>query len=271
MSEQQEEEVGLKVLRYFGSHLVALCVAFRRADAANITEFRAFSGTLMRIDDTVLWLSAGHVVEQVVAMIESRSIIVDECALADAFGSSFVSERPVPISFASARKTFVYDEALGLDFGAVELHPHQVRLLTANGVRILEEENWAYQDRVTFDGYALLGLPDEFSSTVLPGDGRAEVSPTMITIRELEEPPPGFLKPHRRLVARILDPISLNSVVGMSGGPVIGFSIGERVRYWIVALQSTWLEGSRTTFACPFPVFGPMLTEWVRSLDRQNP
>lgn len=261
---------GLQVLRFFGSHLVALCIVYHRAETPDVPEFSAFSGTLLQIDDTVVWLSAGHVVEEVAAVMEDQSITVDECVLADAFGSAFVSERPVPLNFVSARRTFVYDEALGLDFGAVELHPHQVRLLKTNGVRILKEENWAHQDNVTFDGYALLGLPDEFSSKVLPSDGRVEVSPTMITIRELEQPPPGSAKPYRRLVARILDPIPLESVVGMSGGPVIGFSISENVRYWIVALQSTWLEGSRTTFACPFPVFGPMLTEWVRSLD-ENP
>lgn len=203
-------------------------------------------------------------------MMENQSIIVDECVLADAFGSASVSERHVPFNFTSARRTFVYDEALGLDFGAVELHQHQVRLLKKNGVRILTELNWAQQDDVTFDGYALLGLPDEFSSKVLPSDGRVEVSPTMITIRELEQPPPGFSRPYRRLVARIIDPITLRSVVGMSGGPIIGFHIGEAVRYWIVGLQSTWLEGSGTTFACPFPVFGAMLTDWVRHLDERG-
>ncbi|WP_442580324.1 hypothetical protein ACSBOB_33590 [Mesorhizobium sp. ASY16-5R] len=57
------------------------------------------------------------------------------------------------------------------------------------------------------------------------------------------------------------------NMVGMSGGPVFGFAGNEKeLRYWIVALQSAWLKDTRTTFACPVPVFAPLLTEWVRSL-----
>lgn len=256
------EEQG--ILRYFGKHLVALCVATRQGEAPS--RFTAYSGTLLRVDDTVLWLTAGHIIRQIEAALSSSEIAIDESVLADAFGETFVSEKPVPIDLRASRR-FYRDDDNGLDFGAIVLHPHHVRLLLANGVAVLEEANWVRQHNVTFEGYAMLGLPEEFTSQELPESGLATVSPTMITVRRLEEEPEGHKLASPRLTARILDPIPLTSVVGMSGGPVLGFAGNEKeLRYWIVALQSAWLEKSRTTFACPLPVFAPLLTGWVRSL-----
>jgi hypothetical protein len=96
--------------------------------------------------------------------------------------------------------------------------------------------------------------------------GAAIVPPTMISVQRLEVVPAGHEKQYPRLTAVIRDPIPLKSIVGMSGGPIIGFAGDEReLRYWIVALQSAWLPSSRTIFACPVPVFAPMLVAWVRS------
>jgi hypothetical protein len=251
------------ILGYFGRHLVALCVTSRQGDGPS--RFTAYSGTLLRIDDAVLWLTAGHIVRQIEDVLESSHITIDESVLADAFGESFVSEKPVPIDLRASPRSYCDDDN-GLDFGAIILHPHLVRLLIANGVAILEEVNWVRQHNVAFEGYMMLGLPDELTSQVLPDDGLATVSPTMIAVRRLEEEPEGHKLASPRLTARIIDPIPLASVVGMSGGPILGFAGNEKeLRYWIVALQSAWLKETRTTFACPLPVFAPLLTEWVRS------
>jgi hypothetical protein len=113
----------------------------------------------------------------------------------------------------------------------------------------------------------LMGLPAEFGSEFLPDDGMATVSPTKITVRRLDEIPAGHDTTYPRLSRRILDPIPLESVAGMSGGPIFGFAGDEReLRYWIVAVQNSWIKESRTLFACPLPVLRPMLTDWIRSL-----
>jgi len=255
------EEQG--ILRYFGRHLVALCVASRQGESPS--RFTAYSGTLLRVDDTVLWLTAGHIIRQIEQALSSSHITIDASVLADAFGETFISEMPVPIDLRASPRFYVDDDN-GLDFGAIVLHRHHVRLLITNGAAILEEENWVRQHNVTFEGYAMLGIPEEFTSQRLPKDRLATVSPAMITVRRLEEEPEGHRFAYPRLTARIMEPIPLNSLVGMSGGPILGFAGNEKeLRYWIVALQSAWLEKTRTTFACPLPLFAPLLTEWVRS------
>jgi hypothetical protein len=49
----------------------------------------------------------------------------------------------------------------------------------------------------------------------------------------------------------------------MSGGPILFFNFGEPVRCWVVALQSAWDQRTRTTFGCPLPTLGTLITEWT--------
>ncbi|MGH7193449.1 MAG: hypothetical protein ACREJM_07930, partial [Candidatus Saccharimonadales bacterium] len=58
-------------------------------------------------------------------------------------------------------------------------------------------------------------------------------------------------------VARIHKEADIETIEGMSGGPIYGFRFDDRgnLRYHIVALQSSWLPKQRVIFACPFAVF----------------
>ena len=61
--------------------------------------------------------------------------------------------------------------------------------------------------------------------------------------------------------------LPIKSVVGMSGGPIFGFRLGERIAYWVVALQSSWNASTRTVYACPLPILASMLTKWSEGAE----
>jgi hypothetical protein len=62
-----------------------------------------------------------------------------------------------------------------------------------------------------------------------------------------------------------LDPaLDLKSVKGMSGGPIFGFCREPQLRYWVVALQSSWNAEKRIVYGCSLPVLASLMTEWVR-------
>ena len=76
---------------------------------------------------------------------------------------------------------------------------------------------------------------------------------------------PAILSPFAALppVAVNTEPFGLNSIVGMSGGPIFGFRRypnGEQ-RYWVVALQSWWDPETRTIYGCPVPIFARLVAE----------
>ena len=254
-------------LEYFCRHLVALCVTYRHntaEDEGKPDRFAACSGTLIMIRGAVCFLSAGHVLKALDELRASEKAEITGAVLADTFGMGRVSDHPIPFDLKSAKMHYV--DADGLDFGVIVLEPYYVRLLAKNGVIALEEKNWIYQSNVSFDAHVMLGFPAEFSSERISEDGAGVVSPSIFRVHRLESPPEGT-EPTRceRFVGRVDRELPLKGVQGMSGGPIFGFSFGPPMRYWIVALQSSWLPDQRVVFACPLPFLGSLLTELAGS------
>ena len=100
-----------------------------------------------------------------------------------------------------------------------------------------------------FDYCIMLGFPQEFVD-------QGEVSPTMVSVTQLEELPDD-IEPTSwsRFVGRLGDRFPLRSLVGMSGGPIYGFNRGQHPdKYWITAIQSGWRRDRKITFGCPVPL-----------------
>lgn len=252
-------------LAYFCRHLVGLCVTYQRA-GSEANEFAIYSGTLISIEGMICFLTAGHILSELAQARDSADVTITKAVLADTFAKSAVSNMPIPFDLKGARLIHFDDDSEGLDFGVIPLSQYYVNLLAKNGMVALEEKNWIHQANVQFDGYAMLGFPEEFVSKQVDGYGNAMVSPTMFRVVRLDAPPEGSKQTrYPRFVGQIDDSNPIESVVGMSGGPIIGFTIREtETRYWIVALQSSWDPGKRIVYACPLPVLGSLLTKAVK-------
>ena len=251
-------------LSFFCRHLVGLCVTYQRAGSEK-NEFAIYSGTLISIEGVVCFLTAGHILSNLAQVRDSAEIVIANAVLADTFGKDAVSTVPIPFDLKGAHLIHSDDEDEGLDFGVIPLSPYYVNLLAKNGCVAIEEKNWIYQDNVEFHAYAMLGFPEEFASKEIDGYGNAMVSPTMFRVIRLENPPEGARPTrHPRFVGQI-DHGTIESVVGMSGGPIFGFNIGEEgTRFWLVALQSSWNPRTRVVYGCPIPVLGSLLTKAIK-------
>ena len=261
MAKQWTDTEGIE---FFGRHLVALFVTFQY-EGEDKQRFSAFSGTLIQIQNTVFLLTAGHVLRNLEAARANAKVEITSAALADIFGMQRVSDIPIPFDFKNADLLYVDIEEEGLDFGVIPLREYYVGLLAKNGVIALAEQNWIHQSNVNFDAYVMLGLPEEFSSDEIDESGNCMVSPTMFRVHRLDPPPPGTqLTTHPRFVAKLDDENPIKSVVGMSGGPIFGFSLVEPVRYWVVALQSSWNPKTRIVYGCQLPIFASILTKLLK-------
>ncbi|KUM25906.1 hypothetical protein AU467_23965 [Mesorhizobium loti] len=250
-------------LDFFGRHLIALCVSYRdRADTAAGLQPRVavFSGTLFEFRGTVSILTAGHILRWIERMEKSSEIEILGASIADVFSADIKCDHPIPLDLKGAIRNYV-DEA-GLDFGLILLRPYYVRLLAFNGTKAIGEEVWAPRPDVNFGAHFILGLPAEIQSQRISDEGNIALSPILLRVRELNEDGGADFP---RFVGQI-DDMPLQSIEGMSGGPIIGFDLSSPDRYWIVALQSAWLPTSRKVFGCPMPVIGKLLTEAVNDL-----
>ena len=98
----------------------------------------------------------------------------------------------------------------------------------------------------------MLGLPEEYVEFT-------HVSPTVLFVTEIHDIPDG-VAPTKcpRFIGKLDERISID-IKGMSGGPIFGFKKDCDNRYWVVAIQSSWIADRKLTFACPVPVFAQIV------------
>jgi hypothetical protein len=274
-----EREGAVKALEFLCRHLVALCITYRQVgDGVLSDEIRLYAcaGTVICIRGCYAFLTAGHALKAVSTSLERGEIVVDSAVLADTFGPDAISDKPIPFDFLNEPRFFIDDEKEGLDFGLIALRPYYVELLAKHGIIALFEENWVSQHRVQFDSYMMLGLPEEFMTCEQgsPGDGSAvigTVSPTMIVVEAIDRVPEGDKQTtYPRFVGQLDKNLPLSSILGMSGGPILGFRYGPPMTYWVVAIQSSWLKNQHIIFGCPLPVLAGLLTKWIDDLSKSG-
>lgn len=275
MSTSTDQQKDTDTLEFFCRHLVALCVNFDYLDGPDATSrgprFTAYAGTIICIRDMVCFLTAGHIVRELDEAIRSNRVTIYSAVLADTFGWRRISNHPIPFDLIGAPRFFIDDENEGLDFGLIALRANDVRLLAANGISALFEENWIHQPRLSFDGYFMLGLPSEFVSERLSSSGLGAVSPTMFRVQRLDLPPEGTRKTrHPRFVGQLDRDLPFNSIDGMSGGPIFGIKFGPPMRYWVVALQSAWRRDVDVVFGCFVLVLASLVTEWTEEVLQES-
>lgn len=261
-----------KELQFFCRHLIGLCVTYRykNAPAGAADRFNAYSGTLIEIDNGVYFLTAGHILRYLEAARRSDDVEIKTASLADTFGLNRICDLPIPFDLGSVPFFFVDDDDEGLDFGIIPLAPYYVRLLAKNGVIALGEKNWIHQATLEFDLYWMLGFPEELASKRVPASGDALVAPVMFPLRRLSAPPPDrHPTRHPQFVGQLDPGLSLQSIKGMSGGPIFGFKHDAGgLRYWIVALQSAWHPQRRIVYGCSLPILASMMSQEAAEKDR---
>jgi hypothetical protein len=236
--ENPDEANAEKMLEFFCRHLVALCVTYRAVkDGMPVEEQRFFAvpGVVICIRGFFSFLTAGHALKDLSLHLERGNIAVELAVLVDTFGPDTISKQPIPFDLFNEPRFFIDNEQEGLDFGLIALKPYYVALLAKHRIKALFEENWINQHRVKFDAYTMLGLPEEFVKYEQDGSVGI-VSPTMIGVKVLNNPPEGK-KPttYPRFVGQLHEGLPLSSIVGMSGGPIFGFRYGPPMAYMLTA------------------------------------
>jgi hypothetical protein len=256
-----------KALQYLCRHLVGLCVTYRHTtpeESALPSRFATCSGTLIFIEGTLYFLTAGHVLKALKELRDNKDVAIENASLADVFGYRRVSDTPIPFDLKHAYLLFVDDEEMGLDFGLIPIGTHHARLLEKNGIVALAEENWSRQDQAEMEGYTMLGFPAELVSERISGSSTVHIEVAMLGVRQLE-----FGQNHRRttyprFVGQVGDNLHFKSIKGMSGGVIFGFQTQPRLKYWVVAIQSTWEPQTRTVYGCSLRVLASLMTHWAR-------
>jgi hypothetical protein len=257
-------------MRFMSRHLVVLTGLYETYE--NGKPFSrgmfAFSGFVMNIHNRIFWITAGHCLdEKFDKPIKAGMMKIWDVGLADYFGDNVINDIKIPYTYEVGRALYIDDDSQGLDFAAIPLGPLEVQALHANGVKSVGRENWISQKDLTFQHYKILGVPRHLTECEFRDDGAVfgGIQPVMIAIDRINPNSIPNPLPDSWFVGQIPPDITIESIEGMSGGPIYGFrqnSEGQWV-YHVVALQSRWRETSRVIFGCSAPLFAEMLYEYV--------
>jgi hypothetical protein len=242
--------------------LVGIVVVYRHKDdqATKPDRIASYSGTLIRLGAMTAILTAGHVVEGLQQLIASPDHTISSVVLADTFGDSRKHKEPIPFALQASLMFFRDNEEAGLDFGLIALSDYYNRLLAANGALVIDEGHWRSQAEVQFDNCFVVGLPEEMTIDTVVGGDKALIQPFMFKVKPVPEGY-GLATRFPRFVGRIEHELGIASVVGMSGGPIVGFSSANPGQYWVVAVQSSWMKSERLVFGTPVPVIADFVLD----------
>jgi hypothetical protein len=117
-----------------------------------------------------------------------------------------------------------------------------------------------------------MGIPlDAKNEKIIDGKTHYSVvanpDPTFVYVKAMKRVPKEGKTLNRRLVGKVGEKDAVGSIVGMSGGPIIGIVAGFR-EFRVVAVQSSWFEGTRTIFACPMETFVGVVKRELRKLSK---
>lgn len=264
--------------------LVALTALIRpRAStsqaATDTAQVFCASGFLYKTDCFPLWITAGHVIDDINAYSRDANLFVSELRLADSIASHVKPPAPfIIIPNEPQYRISIVDDTAGIDHGAMILRPYIVDNLLKGPSRWITSDMIARDDEV-FDCYVLLGFPESARNPVLRASGPDKrtvyfnISTPLLPLQRIS-PPDTPIDPNRsRLYFEILphfctDPLApdeITSVAGMSGGPIFGvrFEQSQTITK-LVGLQSAQGKESRYLAACPLWDFPEHLSKRLR-------
>jgi hypothetical protein len=251
------------LIKWFRWHVVGL---FVKGHSGKDHPARLYSGFLVIFKEQLVWLTAGHVIDQVDEALNTPGFVVDEMRWMDTYTDTVEGiHSPAPVHYIPPRMMSWTKEGidvgciivLGLDRVSLESNPnlHPLRLSSANAL-----------EGPPPDGYFVIGYPTALiTHTVTPTSPNIAThsfagSLACLPVNRVDPPDDPnrneFWNRSYSIYAELLSFADRpNAVIpdipGMSGGPL--FSItwmpNGNMNYRIRGIQSSWLESARVICA----------------------
>jgi hypothetical protein len=246
-------DASLVFLKEAMKHFVCLTYRARPPDDPNATNppMHYASCFIVEVEKHWFLVTAGHIANDLKRAV-AKGYIVSDATLHDKLaGHSYPFGLPFHME-VSDWATIENDPA-GTDYAALLLTSLTVQGLFSGGIRGMSEEIWGTETLAEYEHWLLVGIPSETHKVVR---GQLVLKPTVMVLRPSERPPealgPTGEKVFAQLVSQPEDQVRVGDIDGMSGGPIFGLRVVEnRLRYWLVGVQSSWFKTSRVVGICP--------------------
>ncbi|MFV2044608.1 MAG: hypothetical protein ACC700_15410 [Anaerolineales bacterium] len=214
-----------------------------------------YTGFLLRHGNYLLWLTAGHVVDELNKILNSRDFEVTKMTWLDRYEGQG-DEGVIVHNRNLLSKSWMPH---GLDLGVIVVSELDAGNLLANkNIRLVEESIWHNLSSASPEGYYLVGYPKAWNELTDGPQKEGKILRSFkadlacLPIQPIEPPSEtsgnDFWSHPDAFFGRILPYVDfpefdVDSLAGMSGGPILSIertSEGQ-IAYRLVGIQSSWL------------------------------
>jgi hypothetical protein len=247
------------LLKHFLRHVVPIYFDLRRKDAKPV--HLIYTAFLFSVYDHWMLMTAGHGITKI-AELRKAGYELANCALLDSLGTEAKYFHPVPFDYDHADPQ-VPASAVGWDYGVLFPTANHRELLEANGVRPLTEQWGNGEHPPEAEEYKLLGIPEQMTVETAPH--RATLVPMFVRLDRVSQRPEGFCDTTAPMFyGRLPSALPLTEIAGMSGGPIFAIArVNGDARYWLHAMQVSWLRGTPFVSAMLMQPFCQFLKEVI--------
>ena len=244
-----------------------------------------YTGFLLFHTDSLLWITAGHVIDKIAQVLASPSFRLSIMRWVDGYqvpGAEAVQVHHVPPPMKSWKSE-------GIDFGAVRVEGVDAEGLLANTkLRVMHEQGWKNLENSRPEGYFIVGYPAVWTKT---SETPAEDNKVLHSIKAdfacipvAPVSPPSdkdkygtfWSKPHSFFGEIVpypdLPTFEVDQLAGMSGSPLISIERTPEgmLRYRLFGILTEWLPGEGTIRAEPIHDLVAAISSWAIAFTLPN-
>jgi hypothetical protein len=223
------------------------------------------SGIVMELYGDWWLATAGHVKIDHDKRKQKYGYTTFEPLLWDFFGPNSESRFAIPFDFFDddLMRFEMHSPEMGLDYSLI-LIPHLIGEALKKTIKPFRKVDWLNQCDVDYDKFFVAGLPHELGDQIeyVEPDGisvKTGLSLAVLNVEQIKEPDENISRATLpQFVGRLNESTIVKDIVGMSGGPIIGFRKmpDGQTRYFPVALQSSWDPRTRIIKGTYIELFG---------------
>lgn len=262
------------LLKWFKTHIVGLLFG---GSSKGVFQYFLFTGFLLNRDGELLWLTAGHVIDNISTVLNAKDFSLSVIRWLD--GYEVPGAEAIPVNVSQLRmKSWT---SIGLDFGAIALPLlEKLNLQANNQVTVMDERIWRNLKHASPEGYYVIGYPriwNDFKETPTEGNRvlrSLKANLACLPIQPVHPPADADNDPFwynegafYGKVLRFPDmpAFKVEDIAGMSGGPILSIERTPEAQfaYRLVGIQVKWKPDSEIVCAEPVDKIASVLSDWL--------